>query len=188
MDQPTAIYKFSGLIDTRNARTFEGQRYPNIDLLYGVYPSKQEAFEALSAPNNIGVKALVAGRTVGVKVGDRVMEYWLAEDKNAEQYTVDDLVEKGIASILLNLDAEAQEIYETIETYGSGCRFFGYRMYVNPENHNDSYPLPERYQLQLSKVSSGYNLQYFANPWEWHILIKKSFGNFSKEEYYIVYS
>jgi hypothetical protein len=188
MDQPTAIYKFSGLIDTRNARTFEGQRYPNIDLLYGVYPSKQEAFEALSAPNNIGVKALVAGRTVGVKVGDRVMEYWLAEDKAANKYTIDDLVEKGVASIPLNLDAEAQQIYEEIETFGCGCRYFGYRMYVNPENHSDTHPLPERYQLQLSKVENGYNLKYYAEPFEWHILITRTYGNYSKDEQYIVYS
>lgn len=93
-------YEFSGLLDTRNAYSKTGKEYPNLDLLYGVYDSRHEAFEALSSPNSIGVKALVAGRTVGVRENGRIMEYWLEQEKQAGEYVEGDLVLKKAPSVV----------------------------------------------------------------------------------------
>lgn len=100
MKKPTLISERSGLFDVRNARSIDGQRYPNVDVLYGVYGSKQEAFEALYTPNSTGVKALVAGRTVGVRENGHIVEYWLEEEKPAAEYTINDLQVKKAPSIV----------------------------------------------------------------------------------------
>lgn len=116
MDKPTLTYQFSGLIDTRNAYSARGQEYPNLDLLYGVFDSKQEAFVALSSPNDIGVNALVAGRTVGVRESGFIVEYWLEEEKDAEQYTEDDLVLKKAPSVVeIALEPSDNEEYSVME-------------------------------------------------------------------------
>ena len=135
MKKPTLISERSGLFDVRNARSIDGQRYPNIDALYGVYDSKQEAFEALYTPNSAGVKALVAGRTVGVRENGHIVEYWLEEEKPAAEYTINDLQVKKAPSIVeIAIEpsngeeftiTERNAIYRILSTSPRGSIFVG---------------------------------------------------------------
>lgn len=84
----------SGLIDTRTARSKDGARFPNMDLLYGPYASKQEAWTALSTPNASGVTALVKGKTVGIVENGSIVEYWF----ESAYASISDLVKKNAAT------------------------------------------------------------------------------------------
>ena len=120
MSTADTIYQFSGLIDSRNACHIERDEqtrkpvsvdyYPNIDMLYGVYKSKEEAFEALSATNKQGVNALVKGKTVGIEQNGKIVEYWF----ESQASSIDDLVVKGRPEVEIDLSLDADTLWRKI--------------------------------------------------------------------------
>lgn len=158
MEKPTLTYEFSGLLDTRNAYSKTGKEYPNLDLLYGVYDSRHEAFEALSSPNSIGVKALVAGRTVGVRENGRIMEYWLEQEKQAGEYVEGDLVlKKAPAVVEIAIEPsdgeeftimERNAMYRILNTSPRGVIFVG----VDNDGH--------KYTLNVQNSPAFYIITY----------------------------
>ena len=63
------------------------EKAPNIDFKYGIYNSKQEAFDYLGEE---GLDVLAVGLTVGIMTENGVEEYWFKKACN----TVEDLVPK----------------------------------------------------------------------------------------------
>ena len=155
MKKPTTISEKSGLFDARNARSMDGQRYPNLDYLYGVYDSKAEAFVALSTPNR---KACVAGKTVGVRESGHIVEYWLEEEKSADQYTESDLVLKKSPSIVeIAIEpsngeeysvTERNAMYRILNTSPRGSYFVG----VDNDGH--------KYTLNVQEAPAFYIITY----------------------------
>lgn len=191
MAHPDARIKFSGLLDTRNAFhydfvTGEYTTFPNLDYLYGPYDSKQEAFDALAEPNELGLNALAKGKVVGVYEGNSIVEYWF----ESECSSVDDLVKKGTSTILINLDASAQELYNIIDTLGPGSNYQGYR-YPEPteEIPEPIEPTDERFTLIVSRTLKGYQIDFSTDIDDRTIVVSKDeVGLYKKDETFVLYS
>lgn len=117
-----SVTKFSGLFDTRNAVTTDYDDYgnpasvtkhPNNDALYGPYDSVESAFVALSENNEYGLDSLVQGKTVGVRSGDKIVEYWFEKENPS---SVSDLVLKSTQGSQQLTSTNFGGIYSTLTT------------------------------------------------------------------------
>lgn len=129
--------KFSGLLDTRNAVHTDlnngydiiKTKYPNNDLLYGPYNNINEAFSALSEKNSEGIDSLVVGKTVGIIINNKIVEYWFEEKCE----NISDLVPKNNNN---SDNTQVTEIEQSVQSIRQDVTNLNNRLEVTESNLN----------------------------------------------------